>query len=453
MKNELLKLLVIDMEFEYSEKVKEHFRNPRNVGTIKDADAVGRVGNPVCGDLMEIQLKVEDNIIKDIKFKTFGCASAIATSSMITEMAKGRTLEEALKITRQDVADELEGLPPIKMHCSNLAADALHAAIKDYMEKQKKGIAKLGEHEFEVAVIGGGTAGLAAATMSSYMGLKTVIFEGGSWGGLLTKFCPEKLIENYPGLTDKMTPQELTESMLEDMKEQEALMKPEYVNDVELEDGVKVLTTDSGSYKAKVVVLASGSSPARSGIPGEEKYSSNESGLYYITANPSRLADKRVVVYGRGYNAVSTARCLSGIASSITLVTTEESFGVPQREMDKLKCIETLKLLTSTSLVEIGGGSKVEKVALHDIREDERFEMAVDAVVLATEMVPNTSIIEKLGIEKDESGFVRTDKYQRTSIDGIYAIGNVASDVDMLVVAEAQGALAAHDAYRLLRGK
>ena len=152
--------------FEYSEKVKEHFRNPRNVGSIKDADAVGRVGNPVCGDMMEIQLKVEDNIIKDIKFKTFGCASAIATSSMVTEMAKGKTLEEALEITRGEVADELDGLPPIKMHCSNLAAEALHAAIKDYIDKKKKGEGKLAENEYEVAVIGSGVAGLSAAIIS-----------------------------------------------------------------------------------------------------------------------------------------------------------------------------------------------------------------------------------------------------------------------------------------------
>ncbi len=138
------------MDIDYSDKVKEHFRNPRNVGTIKDADAVGRVGNPVCGDVMEIQLKIEDNIIKDIKFQTFGCASAIATSSMITEMAKGKTLDEALEITRNDVADELDGLPPIKMHCSNLAADALHSAIEDYMEKQKKGELKPGENEYDV---------------------------------------------------------------------------------------------------------------------------------------------------------------------------------------------------------------------------------------------------------------------------------------------------------------
>ncbi|MGB9959725.1 MAG: Fe-S cluster assembly scaffold protein NifU [Candidatus Bathyarchaeales archaeon] len=121
----------------YSEKVMEHFRNPRNMGEIKDADGVGTVGNPVCGDMMAIYIKVKDNRIEDIKFKTFGCGAAIATSSMITELAKGKALEEALKITRKDVADALEGLPPVKMHCSNLAADALKAAIEDYYKKQK----------------------------------------------------------------------------------------------------------------------------------------------------------------------------------------------------------------------------------------------------------------------------------------------------------------------------
>ncbi|TKJ24914.1 MAG: Fe-S cluster assembly scaffold protein NifU [Promethearchaeota archaeon Loki_b31] len=121
----------------YSDKVLEHFKNPRNVGEIEDADGIGRVGNPVCGDLMWIYLRIAKNekgeeIISDIKFKTFGCGSAVSTSSMITEMAKGMTLDEAYKITRQNVADELDGLPPIKMHCSNLAADALKAAIDNY---------------------------------------------------------------------------------------------------------------------------------------------------------------------------------------------------------------------------------------------------------------------------------------------------------------------------------
>jgi nitrogen fixation NifU-like protein len=120
----------------YSEKVMEMFRNPKNMGEIDNPDGIGRVGNPKCGDLMELYIKVDGDIITDVKFKTFGCAAAIATSSMITEMAKGMTLDEAMKITRQDVADELEGLPPVKMHCSNLAADALQAAIEDYRKKK-----------------------------------------------------------------------------------------------------------------------------------------------------------------------------------------------------------------------------------------------------------------------------------------------------------------------------
>jgi nitrogen fixation NifU-like protein len=120
----------------YSPKVMQNFSNPQNVGEIPDADGVGTVGNPVCGDLMTIYIKVKDDKLEDIKFKTFGCGAAIATSSMITQMAKGKTIEEALKITRNDVANELEGLPPQKMHCSNLAADALKAAIEDYRKKQ-----------------------------------------------------------------------------------------------------------------------------------------------------------------------------------------------------------------------------------------------------------------------------------------------------------------------------
>jgi len=124
----------------YSKKVMEHFMNPKNVGTIKNPDGYGKVGNPVCGDLMEMYITVKDDVITDMKFQTFGCGSAIATSSMVTEMAKGMHVDEAMKITRNDVADELDGLPPIKMHCSNLAADALHEAIKDY--KKRKGLKK-----------------------------------------------------------------------------------------------------------------------------------------------------------------------------------------------------------------------------------------------------------------------------------------------------------------------
>ena len=131
----------------YSEKVMDHFMNPRNVGEIPDASGIGTVGNPICGDIMKMYLKIENNIITDVKFKTFGCGAAVATSSMVTEMVKGKTIEEALKITNKAVAEALGGLPAIKMHCSILAEEALRSALNDYYVKQgKEPPFKLSEH-------------------------------------------------------------------------------------------------------------------------------------------------------------------------------------------------------------------------------------------------------------------------------------------------------------------
>jgi nitrogen fixation NifU-like protein len=128
-----------EQESVYTQKVMDHFRNPRNVGFLEDADGVGKVGNPVCGDIMEMTIKVENGIITDARFRTFGCGAAIATSSMVTELVKGKTIEEALKVTNAAVVEALGGLPSIKMHCSVLAEQALKAAITDYQERGKKG--------------------------------------------------------------------------------------------------------------------------------------------------------------------------------------------------------------------------------------------------------------------------------------------------------------------------
>jgi nitrogen fixation NifU-like protein len=126
------------MEGQYSDKVMEHFRNPHNVGDMPDADGIGHVGNAVCGDIMELYIKVRDNVIVDAKFKTFGCGAAIATSSMVTDLVKGKSVEEALKISNKAVAEALGGLPKIKMHCSVLAEEALRSAINDYYKKHPK---------------------------------------------------------------------------------------------------------------------------------------------------------------------------------------------------------------------------------------------------------------------------------------------------------------------------
>ena len=123
----------------YSEKVMDHFANPRNVGELPDANAIGEVGNSKCGDIMKMYLKIEDNVIKDVKFKTFGCGAAIATSSMATEMVKGKTIEEALKLTNKAVMEALDGLPPVKVHCSVLAEEAIQAALDDYHKRYPEG--------------------------------------------------------------------------------------------------------------------------------------------------------------------------------------------------------------------------------------------------------------------------------------------------------------------------
>lgn len=134
----------------YSEKVMEHFKNPRNVGEIEDANGVGEVGNAKCGDIMKIYLKVEDNIIKDVKFKTYGCGSAIASSSMATELIMGKSIEEAWQLTNKAVAEALDGLPPVKMHCSVLAEEAIHKAINDYRIKQGLEAWDFKEHSHDI---------------------------------------------------------------------------------------------------------------------------------------------------------------------------------------------------------------------------------------------------------------------------------------------------------------
>ena len=135
---------------QYSDKVMDHFMNPRNMGSIEDASGVGEVGNPTCGDIMKIYLDIEDDIIKDVKFKTFGCGSAIASSSMATEMIKGKSIHEALQLTNKAVAEALDGLPPVKMHCSVLAEEAIHKAINDYRQRQGLEPWDMKEHSHDI---------------------------------------------------------------------------------------------------------------------------------------------------------------------------------------------------------------------------------------------------------------------------------------------------------------
>jgi nitrogen fixation NifU-like protein len=252
---------------EYSEKVMDHFRNPRNSGELKGENvAMGRVGNPVCGDLMEVYIDVEDDKISDVKFKTFGCGSAIATASMVTEMAKGKTIEEASAITRNDVAEELDGLPPIKMHCSNLAADALKDAIKKYHEKKNPSTKE------------------------------TVI-------------------------TEKQ----------------------------------------------------------RHEIKGEKEFEGK--GVLYMIDDLAALKDKRIMVLENGDMTVETALNLSEYTPRVVFVTAEKEIHADSELKKRLKQSD-VKVLYESELLEISGFKEVEKVMVHDLNEDEKYELFIDAIII-----------------------------------------------------------------------
>lgn len=259
---------------QYSEKTLDHFRNPRNVGTLEGDDvAVGRVGNPVCGDLMEMYIRVADDRITDVRFQTFGCGSAVATSSMTTELVKGMTLDEALAVTRGDVADALDGLPPIKMHCSNLAADALHDAVANWRSGTK--LEPLSAEEIEDAGAGCGVR-------------EVTVVEG---------------LEDYAGR-----------------------------------------------------------------------------GVYAAVDDTAELEGKRVLVVDKGPNSAKLAIALTEVTPRVVYLTELDVLGLPEDLVGQVKRSD-VKVLFESRLVAVRGESEVEKVVIHDLDEDNDYELFVDAVV------------------------------------------------------------------------
>jgi FeS cluster assembly scaffold protein NifU len=261
---------------QYSEKTLEHFRNPRNVGKLEGPNvAVGRVGNPVCGDMMDIYIDVEDDRIKDIKFQTFGCGSAVATSSMITELVVGMQLDEALKVSRGDVADALDGLPPIKMHCSNLAADALHEAIKNWRAGVK--------------------------------------------------------------------PEDATTTPVE----KSCHPRPAAVVEVEI--------ANLDEYKGK--------------------------GVSTRVDDQAALADQRVVVLDTGDRAAQLAIDLTDHTSRVVLMTTGKEPSVSPAVRSALR-LSDVKILSEAQPLELKGEGELERIRVHDLNEDEEYELTADALVV-----------------------------------------------------------------------
>jgi thioredoxin reductase (NADPH) len=300
--------------------------------------------------------------------------------------------------------------------------------------------------DFDLAVIGGGPAGLSAGIIAAYRGLKVAVFEGGTWGGLLSTIYPYKYIFNYPG-----TPRVLATHLVAEWVRQAAdlgvrLIK-ERVTEITRERSV---STTECKYKAKVVIITTGMRPNTLGIPGEIEFSRNNAGVFPYVTEPELFRDRRVLIVGGGDTALDAAIDAHKVTEKIWIVHRKDEFRAAETAVDKIVTQRMAEILYNTELVEIRGNSEVEGVTLHNNQTDANWDLAVNRVIIAVGLVPNTEVFDKLGL-KMNNHFVQVDSGMRTDIEGIFAAGDIVSAYQLASVAAAQGALAAHNAYKYIR--
>ena len=302
--------------------------------------------------------------------------------------------------------------------------------------------------EYDVVVVGGGPAGLVSASFCGRKQLRTAVFEGDSWGGILTRWCPDKKIDNYPGLRPGILAQELAHDLIDEARRAEVDLIGGRVDEVTRDR--KVISGDT-VVRGKMVIVASGSTASEAGILREKEFTDRNAGVHYVVRDPAAFRGKRVVIVGGGDTALSHVQRLSGIASRITLIhrqnTLHTSHGLPE-EFDPEGGAEILL----TSAVETFLGTDfVEGVRVRNLVSGEVSDLPADAVIMAVGRKPNTVIFRDLDLAMDEKGQVVADRWQKTNVPGILAVGDVSSHIKMIITAVAQAATAAHQAYLEIR--
>jgi len=302
--------------------------------------------------------------------------------------------------------------------------------------------------DYDVLVVGGGPAGLAAAACCGRKLLRTGVFEGDSWGGILTRWCPDKRIDNYPGLRPGILARELARFLIEDAKRADVDLIEGRVE--EIAPGGKVV---AGSVNAngKILILANGSTAAEAGIVGEREFAGRGGGVHYLVRDPAAFRGKRVVVVGGGETAISFVQRLSGIAARITLAHRQSAFRFPGVLPEELDRDRRIRFLRNSTVEEILGSRRVEGVRIREHATGKTVDLPADAVIMAVGRRPNSAIFRDLDLTLNPGGQVRTDLWQRTSVPGVLAVGDVSSHLKMIVTAVAQAATAAHQAYLDIR--
>lgn len=300
--------------------------------------------------------------------------------------------------------------------------------------------------EYDVSIVGGGPAGLSAGIIAAYKGLKTIVFEGGTWGGLLSTIYPYKHVFNYPG-----TPRVLATHLVAEWVRQAAdlgvLLVKERVTEITKDRNI---VTTEGEYKSKVVIIATGMRPNILGIPGEIEFSRKGRGVFPYLSDPELFRDKKVLIIGGGDTALDAVVDAHEVTDEIWIAHRKDEFRAAETTVDKILTEKMAEVLYNTELQEIRGDSEVEEVTLLNNQTGKKYDMAIDRVIIAVGLVPNTEVFEHLGL-KMNGRYVVVDHEMRTSVEGIFAAGDIISVYQLASVAAAQGALAAHNAYKYIR--
>ena len=301
-------------------------------------------------------------------------------------------------------------------------------------------------NQFDVAIVGGGPAGLSAGIIAAYKGLKVAIFEGGTWGGLLSTIYPYKHVFNYPG-TPKIMASHLVAEWVRQAADLGVRLIKERVTEITSE---KAIITTEDEYKTQVVIIATGMRPSTLGIPGELEFTRKNRGVFPYVTDPELFRDKKVLVVGGGDTAIDAVIDAHNVTHELWIAHRKDEFRGAETRVETLVRQKMAETLYNTELMEIRGNSEVEEVTLHNNQTKENWDLAVDRVIIAVGLVPNTEVFDHLGLNMN-GHFIVVDAEMRTNIEGIFAAGDIVSVYQLASVAAAQGALAAHNAYKYIR--
>ncbi|MHA1197962.1 MAG: NAD(P)/FAD-dependent oxidoreductase [Candidatus Heimdallarchaeaceae archaeon] len=306
------------------------------------------------------------------------------------------------------------------------------------------------KYHADLGIIGGGVGGLGCAIIAAYKGLKVSVFEGGRLGGIVTTLYARKLVENYPGTPSILAKRLIDEFVIQSQEVDAEIITERVVKVTKEEDDVITVITNEGTYNFRSLVIATGSKPAELGVPGENKFKRKDRGLYNFVTDPDRFKGATVAVIGGGDTAIDAVRTISGLAKKIYLVHRRDSFRAAETTVQEIIDNNLAEIVYKHQLKELKGEDNLQQVVLEHAETKEERIIEADKCVLAIGLKTSVEIFEDIGLKTDGK-YIIVDREMRTNVPGVFAIGDIASKYQLIVIAVAQGAIAAHNAFGMIR--